>query len=103
MKVKYYDSTYFGHGTHTGLLKHFESVTADLQPNKVYKISMDGPNVNLKFYKQFSAKFKEENSHSLIDIGTCSLHTVHNRFRTGAEKTGWEIKKVVEGSFLCFT
>jgi hypothetical protein len=88
VKVRYYDSTFFGHGTHTDLLKHFKTVTDDLQSNKVYQISMDGPNVNLKFYNEFSAKFKEENCHSSIDIGTCSLHTVHNSFRTGAEKTG---------------
>ena len=43
--------------------------------------------------------YKEENSHCLIDIGTCSLHTVHNSFQTGIEATGWNVKKVLKGAF----
>ena len=41
----------------------------------VYQVSMDGPNVNVEFYKEFSKLYKEEDCHCLIDIGTCSLHT----------------------------
>ena len=29
---------------------------------------MDGPNVNKKFYENFSRKFGDENYHKLIDI-----------------------------------
>ena len=61
-------------------------------------MSMDGPNVNLKFYKEFSRLYKEENCHCLIDIGTCGLHTVHNSFRTGVEATGWNVKNVLKGA-----
>ena len=78
VKVRYYDSTFLGHGTHTDLLNHFKSITNDLPSNKVYQVSMDGPNVNLKFYKEFSRLNKEENYHCLIHLITCSLHTVHN-------------------------
>ena len=51
VKVRYYDSTSLGHGTHTDLLNHFKSITNDLPSNKVYQVSMDGPIVNLKFYR----------------------------------------------------
>ena len=34
------------------------------------RFSMDGVNVNLKFYKEFSKLYKDENCHCLIDIGT---------------------------------
>ena len=44
------------------------------------RFSMNGPNVNLKFHKEFSKLYKDENCHCLIDIGTCSLHTMHNSF-----------------------
>ena len=37
--------------------------------------------------------------HSLIDIGSCSLHIVYGSFQTGAEKTGWNLKTLLEGSF----
>ena len=36
---------------HTDLLNHFKSITNDLLSNKVYQVSMDRPNVNIKFYK----------------------------------------------------
>ena len=59
---------------------------------------MDGPNVNVKFYKEFSRLYKEEDCHCLIDIGTCSLHTVQNSFRTGLEVTDWNVKKVLKSA-----
>ena len=65
----------------------------------VNQVSMNGPNVNVKFYKKFSRLYKEENCHCLIDIGTCSLHTVHNIFQTEVEATGWNVKKVLKGAF----
>ena len=99
VKVRYCDSTFLGHGTHTDLLNHPKSITNDLPSNKVYQLSMDRPNVNLKFYKEFSRLYKEENCHCLIDIGTCSLHSVHNSFQTGVEATGWKVKKVLKGAF----
>ena len=99
VKVRYYDSTFLGRGTHTDLLNHFKSITNGLPSNKVYQVSMDGPNVNLKSYKEFSRLYKEENCYCLIDVGTCSLHTVHSSFRTGVEATGWNVKKVLKVAF----
>ena len=81
------------------MLNHFKSVTNDLPSDKVYQVSMDGPNINLKFCKEFSRLYKEENCNCLIDLGTCSLHAVHNSFRTGVETTGWNIKKVLKDAF----
>ena len=49
---------------------------------------MDGPSINLKFYNEI-VQYRQENMvHSLIDIGSCSLHIVHSSFKTGAKKTG---------------
>ena len=38
-------------------------------------------------------------AHSLIDIGSSSLHIVHGSFKLGAEKTGWNLKALLKG--LC--
>ena len=38
-------------------------------------------------------------AHSLIDIGSCSLHIVHGSFKLGAEKTGWNLKALLQGLF----
>ena len=34
---------------------------------------MDGPNCNMKIFPEFLVKFMNENLHSLVDIGSCSL------------------------------
>ena len=47
---------------------------------------MDELNVNLRFYQELIKKRKEEHMfHSLLDIGSCSLHIIHGSFKTGAE------------------
>ena len=100
VKVRYLGSTFFGHGTAVDLVKQFGEVTKNLDPIKLYHISMDGPKVNLKFHRDILEKRSEDLFHSLIDIGTCSLHSVHGAVQTGVEKkTSWGIKKVLKGGF----
>ena len=60
---------------------------------------MDGTSINLKFYQEFSTCFKENNSHSLLDIGSCSLHVVHKSFTAGVEKSGWKWKNLLNGAY----
>ena len=97
VNVIYYDFTSIGQGTHTDL-----SITNDLPSNKFHQVSMDRPNINLKFCKEFLRLYKEENCYCLIDIGTCSLHTVYNSFRAWVEATDWNFKKVLKGAFHIF-
>ena len=60
---------------------------------------MDGPSVNLKFYYEIVQDRQENMVHLLIDIGSCSLHIVHGSFKTGAEKTGWNLRALFKDSF----
>ena len=48
-------------------------VTNKLAPERLYQICMDGPKVNLRFYRELEAKHTESFYQSLIDIGTCSF------------------------------
>ena len=59
---------------------------------------MDGPSINLKFYQELSTRFKENNSHSLLDIGSCSLHIVDRSF---TRKTRMEVEEFIKRSILC--
>ena len=60
---------------------------------------MDGPSVNLKFYDRL-VKFRQEcELPQLINIGVCGLHLNHGALKTGIEKTDWDIKKIMKGSF----
>ena len=50
---RYFGSEFFGHGTASDLLDHFKLGSSKLQQKKITQISMDGPIVNLKFYRDF--------------------------------------------------
>lgn len=100
VKVRYLGSSFLGHCKSNDLMDHFTKLTDVLKSEHLYQISMDGPNVNKKFYKDFSTNFEEGNFHKLVDIGTCSLHIVHGAFKTGVEKSGWPLKKFLKGGYI---
>ena len=75
VNVLCYGSSFLGHETHQDLLHHFNSLTKDLDRTHLYQISMDGPNVNMKFFEEFSQHHKERSFNSLNNIGSlaCTL------------------------------
>ena len=100
--TRYLDSAFFGHGRECDLLKEFNILTSKLDKSKVYHISMDGPNVNHSFLRALRRDWSQNLIHQLIDIGTCNLHIVSGAFKTGAEKTNWNIHKTLKGSWQIF-
>ena len=103
VKVRYYGSSFHGHCKANDLLEHFNELTMKLKLEDLYQISVDGPNVNKKFYEDFSRKFGDENYQKLIHIGSYSLHIVDGAFRAGDEQSEWELKKFLKGAFTVFT
>ena len=99
VKVCYYGSSFLGHATHQDLLAHFTDVVKELEQPKLYQVSMDGPNVNLKFYDEFTTKLSEIVNHSSVNIETCSLHVVHGSFKNGETSTQWGLKKVLKAAY----
>ena len=61
---------------------------------------MDGPNVNLKFLETVLKERKDHKQHQLINIGSCGLHTIHGAFKTGFEKSDWNVKKILKGAYV---
>jgi len=102
VKVRYLQSSYLGHSTSHDLLEHFSKSTESLDPSKMIQVSMDGPNVNLKFLKELSSTRSESEIPGLINIGTCSLHTINNALQTGAKKSGWNLKNTLKGTWQLF-
>ena len=102
VNVRYFGSSFLGHGTHSDILGHIDKITKDLNPAHLYQVSMDGPIVNPKFYQEFCSKLKDEKYHSLIDIDSCGLHVVHGSLKTGAEKSNWCLKKLLKGAYTLF-
>ena len=98
VKVRYLGSTLFGHATAVDLSYKFVALSKDRDPKRLYQISMDGPRVNIKFLKDIQKK-REDLFHSLIDIGTCSLHSVNGSVKVGFEKSSLKIKETLKGGF----
>ena len=69
---------------------------------KFLQLSMDGPNTNWNVLNLVSNHLVENGYKNLIGIGSCSLHTVHGAFQTGATKTGWELNKVLKAMYKIF-
>ena len=102
VKTRYFDSTFMGHGREVDLLRHFNTATSEIDRSKVYHISMDGPSVNHKFLKSLKVAWQNLLVHKLIYIGSCNLHIISGAFKTGAQKTGWNIDKTLKGSYQIF-
>ena len=69
---------------------------------KFLQLLMDGPNTNWNVLNLVSNHLVENGYKNLIEIGSCSLHTVHGAFQTGATKTGWELNKVLKAVHKIF-
>ena len=67
----------------------------DLDIGKFLHLGMDGPSTNwnvldLKNNHQAANGFQK-----VLDIGSCSLHILHDAFQTGMNKPGWDIEKIL--------
>ena len=63
---------------------------------------MDKPKVKTKFYGEIVTDQEQSMFHKLIDFGSCNLHILHGNLKTGAEKSGWKLKKILKGAFQTF-
>ena len=70
-----------------------------LDPKKLYQMSMDGQKINVKFCEEIVESPKKAAIHTLIDIGSCSVHVVHGSLKTGIGKSSWKIKETMKGAF----
>lgn len=101
---RYLTSCFLGHCTAKDLLRSFKEGTAMIDASKIIQVSMDGPNVNHKFYKMYTEERKNESpdASDLIDLSTCGLHVVHGAFKTGANATGWKIDSLLRSLWYLF-
>ena len=99
VQVRYWDSSFLGHTTAIDLLEKFNEATESVNHNNVVHVSMDGPSVNHKFYRDLVLYRKNQNLPQLVDIGTCNLHNIHNAFKLGFQNTTWEMKNLLRASY----
>ena len=80
------------------LLEHFleftEKINLDLK--LILHIGMDGPSVNLKFEDLLkSSPHIKSLGTTILSIGTCPLHIVHNAFRAGVNALNFNIDSFI--------
>ena len=74
----------------------------NLKLEHLLQSSMDGPQVNLSFKKKLNSHLVTLNIENLVDIGTCSLHVVHNALRKGIHGLNTDIESFVVAIFQWF-
>ena len=84
IKSRYLDSRFLGHATAADLLEHLTPVIEPLGMHNMLQLSMDGPNVNWALWDRVGDVLQDEHhGKSLLNIGSCGLHILHNSFRAG--------------------
>ncbi|XP_027140125.1 uncharacterized protein LOC113746890 [Larimichthys crocea] len=63
---------------------------------------MDGPNVNWKAFSLLQKEMQKQVDRSLLNIGSCGLHILHNSFREGCKTTGWDIEHTLSSLYWLF-
>ena len=93
-----------GHGTADNLLEHFTKsvLESGLSVKDIIQVSMDGPNVNWKFFGDLKKKIGDDYGTTLINIGLCGLHVVHNSFKSGMDATGWQVSSFLSSLYYLF-
>ena len=100
---QYLTTVFIGHGAAVDLESVMNlNVKNKLGYGNIIQLSMDGPSVNWALFDRLQETLDAEYDHKLINIGLCGLHTLHNRFRDGAQSTNWGIGGVHDAMYRLF-
>lgn len=87
---RHLQSFFMGHATaenlKTNLLKSLSD--ANLPLKNLISVESDGPFVNKKVFRLLNEEILTVRKKGLLDIVTCTIHTVHNSFLKGLEEYG---------------
>ena len=90
--IRNFTSAFLGKTKAVDLLGTFKNSLDDFSLEKMVQVSMDVPNVNLRFFKGLKTYLKTlENQAALLDIGSCGLHVCHNSYKGAIIATTWDI------------
>ena len=96
--ITYYTSLFFGHAEGEKVaVKMYEQLVSDGIPvAKLVTLVRDGPNVNKTIFRKMDELIRHDNPEftGLVDLGSYSIHTIHNAFGKGLEKCGKEIEQL---------
>lgn len=101
----YYSSAFLGHSTSQDLIQAFKAELKDLNLKKLLQISMDGPNVNIKFFKDLQtdlSKSHDEDDPVVLFMGTCGLHVLNNAFKSSFYAAKWNVVSFLRALYNLF-
>nr|XP_037272719.1 LOW QUALITY PROTEIN: uncharacterized protein LOC119164598 [Rhipicephalus microplus] len=96
--VEHVQSFDLGRATAEIIVGCIEEAIADLPKQGLVCFFSDGPNV----MKSVRNKLQKHVAPSLIDIGNCNLHKVHNAFGRGLNAFGLDVEEVVRNIYYYF-
>ena len=85
-ETRYYNSEFLVHASAENMLEKFHSCKENLSFGNLIQLSMDGPNVNWKFYKMVEDELKNDYSCNLLNTGSLGIHIVHGAFKMAVKK-----------------
>lgn len=94
--TRYVGSEFMGHATADDLHDRLWPIIQDFGTSNLLQLSMDGPNVNWKLFDLLCADMRKEcPGKTLLNIGSCGMHVMHNAFRSGCEGSEWNIEEIL--------
>ena len=94
------DSKFMGHATANDLLENFSDVINNVDGgNRMIQVSMGRLSTNWKFFNLLQKDRVKKEQHNLMVIRSCSQHTIQGAFKTGAERSGWNMKAILKDAF----
>ena len=92
---RYLGAQFMGHGDAVKLVDCCHESLRGLHEKNILQISMDGPNVNWKFYEDVCNDiFSDDMSPQPPQLGSCGLHILHGAFKDGMSASGWDLKSL---------
>ena len=66
------------------------------------QLIMDGPTIKWKLFQNLQVNMEYDTGRKMVNVGLCSLHTVHGVFRDGAAASGWDIYAFLSSVYYLF-
>ena len=104
VRTKYLGSLFFGRATTEDLLEMVlkEIEDSGLSTEKLFDLSVDGPNINKSLWNKLNEALKEMGFNGLLPLITCTLHVIHNGFRKGLNVYGHEAEELAFDLYYWF-
>jgi hypothetical protein len=97
VSVRFLGASFLGHAYAIKLQEEIENALSKdgISLRNLIMLSSDGPNVNKALFTSLNDACKLTGSSGLVDIGTCSIHKVHNAFGEALSATLWETDSII--------